>query len=45
MCIRDSAKIESAIITLMTPEPTNGIYKTKGAEYFLNQYGLSLIHI
>jgi len=37
--VANFAKIESAIITLMTPEPTNGIYKTKGAEYFLNQYG------
>jgi hypothetical protein len=32
-------RINSAVITLMTPEPTDGIYKTKGAEVFLNQYG------
>ena len=23
----------------MTPEPTDGLYKSKGAEYFLNKYG------
>lgn len=32
-------KISSAVITLMTPEPTDGIYKTKGAEYFIKKYG------
>jgi hypothetical protein len=32
-------KISSAVITLMTPEPTDGIYKTKGAEYFIQKYG------
>lgn len=32
-------RVNSAIITLMTPEPTNGIYKTEGAEAFLRQYG------
>jgi len=32
-------KINSAIITLMTPEPTDGIYKTEGAEYFIRKYG------
>lgn len=34
-------KISSAVITLMTPEPTDGIYKTKGAEYFIKKYGYS----
>lgn len=29
----------SAVITLMTPEPTDGIYKTKGAEFFIRNYG------
>jgi len=29
----------SAVITLMTPEPTDGLYKSKGAEFFLNNYG------
>ncbi|GAB1447186.1 hypothetical protein MASR2M44_01770 [Bacteroidota bacterium] len=32
-------RISSAVITLMTPEPTDGIYKTKGAEEFLRIYG------
>lgn len=31
--------IKSSIITLMTPEPTHGIYKTQGAEYFIRTYG------
>jgi hypothetical protein len=33
------SKITSAIITLMTPEPTDGIYKTEGTEAFLRKYG------
>ena len=32
-------RVNSAIITLMTPEPTDGIYKTDGAETFLRKYG------
>jgi hypothetical protein len=32
-------RMNSSVITLMTPEPTDGIYKIKGAEVFLNQYG------
>ncbi len=32
-------KLNSAIITLMTPEPTDGIYKTEGAEAFIRKYG------
>ena len=32
-------RVNSAIITLMTPEPTDGIYRTDGAEAFLRQYG------
>lgn len=32
-------RINSAVITLMTPEPTNGIYKSEGAESFLKKYG------
>lgn len=32
-------KINSAIITLMTPEPTDGFYKTQGTEAFLKKYG------
>lgn len=29
----------SAVITLMTPEPTSGIYIEKGTEYFIRHYG------
>lgn len=32
-------RINSAVITLMTPEPTDGIYKTEGAEAFIRKYG------
>lgn len=32
-------RINSAVITLMTPEPTGGIYKNFGAEEFLKNYG------
>jgi hypothetical protein len=32
-------RINSAVITLMTPEPTDGIYKTHGADYFVRTYG------
>lgn len=32
-------RINSAVITLMTPEPTDGIYKKDGAEVFLKKYG------
>jgi hypothetical protein len=31
--------INSAVITLMTPEPTDGFYKTNGAESFIRTYG------
>lgn len=31
--------IKSKAITLMTPEPTDGLYKSKGAEYFVKTYG------
>jgi len=37
--VTNFAKINSAIITLMTPEPTDGIYKTEGAEAFIRKYG------
>jgi hypothetical protein len=33
------ARINSKVITLMTPEPTDGFYKTSGAEAFLRKYG------
>ncbi len=32
-------RISSSVITLMTPEPTEGLYKTHGAEEFLKLYG------
>jgi hypothetical protein len=32
-------QLNSAVITLMTPEPTDGIYKTKGTDVFLKNYG------
>ncbi|TWW01362.1 MvaI/BcnI family restriction endonuclease [Chitinophaga pinensis] len=32
-------RVNSAVITLMTPEPTNGIYKDEGVKEFLNRYG------
>jgi hypothetical protein len=32
-------RLNSSIITLMTPEPTSGLYVTKGIEAFIRQYG------
>lgn len=32
-------RINSSIITLMTPEPNDGLYQTKGADYFIRNYG------
>lgn len=32
-------RINSKVITLLTPEPTDGFYKTSGAEAFLRKYG------
>ncbi len=32
-------KINSSVITLMTPEPTGGLYKTQGVDYFIRKYG------
>lgn len=37
--VTNFANINSAVITLMTPEPTDGIYKTEGAESFIRKYG------
>jgi len=37
--VTNFAKINSKIITLMTPEPTHGFYKTEGAEAFIRKYG------
>lgn len=32
-------RINSAVITLMTPEPTDGIYRLEGTETFIRKYG------
>lgn len=37
--VKKFERIGSSIITLMTPEPTDGLYKTKGTEYFIRNYG------
>ena len=37
--VKKFENINSSVITLMTPEPTDGLYKTKGAEYFIRTYG------
>lgn len=37
--VKSLENINSAIITLMTPEPTDGLYKTKGVEHFIRTYG------
>lgn len=34
-------RISSSVITLMTPEPTDGFYKTAGTGNFLRRYGYS----
>ncbi len=37
--VKNFTRINSAIITLMTPEPTEGLYKSEGAEAFIRKYG------
>jgi hypothetical protein len=37
--VKKFENINSSVITLMTPEPTSGLYKTKGTEYFIKTYG------
>jgi hypothetical protein len=39
--VNNFQNINSKVITLFTPEPTGGIYKNEGAEYFLREYGYS----
>ena len=39
--VTNFSKIDSAVITLMTPEPTDGLYKAEGAESFIRKYGYS----
>ncbi|HJS00744.1 MAG TPA: MvaI/BcnI family restriction endonuclease [Flavobacterium sp.] len=37
--VNNFERINSKVITLMTPEPTDGFYKSAGAEAFLRKYG------
>lgn len=37
--VKEFTKFNSSIITLMTPEPTNGFYTEKGVEAFIRKYG------
>ncbi|MGE0383007.1 MAG: MvaI/BcnI family restriction endonuclease [Hyphomicrobium sp.] len=37
--VRDFRKLQSAIITLMTPEPDGGLYKDDGPEAFVRKFG------
>ncbi len=37
--VKDFKHLNSSTITLMTPEPTGGVYKTDGIHKFLTQYG------
>lgn len=37
--VKDFNKYNSAIVTLMTPEPTNGFYVDSGIEAFIRKYG------
>ena len=37
--VRKFHLLNSSVITLMTPEPTGGLYKSNGTEYFIRNYG------
>jgi hypothetical protein len=37
--ITNFARVGSATITLMTPEPTEGLYVSQGVDYFIRTYG------
>ena len=37
--VKNLSKINSAVITLMTPEPTHGYYVTDGVEQFVRRFG------
>jgi hypothetical protein len=37
--VKKIENINSSVITLMTPEPTDGLYKSEGTEYFIKTYG------
>ena len=34
----------SPVVTLMTPEPTGGVYKDKGIDYFMRKYGYPAVN-
>ncbi|MEI9917366.1 MAG: MvaI/BcnI family restriction endonuclease [Bacteroidota bacterium] len=37
--VKDFKKLDSSVITLMTPEPTHGYYVSAGKEAFIRKYG------
>jgi len=37
--VKSFDKINASVITLMTPEPTHGLYVTQGTEAFIRRYG------
>ena len=37
--VKAFSKLSSSVVTLMTPEPTNGLYVTDGIENFIKKYG------
>lgn len=37
--VKDFKKYNSSVVTLMTPEPTNGLYIDQGIESFIRKYG------
>lgn len=37
--VKDFRKYNGSVVTLMTPEPTNGFYVDKGIEAFIRKYG------
>ncbi len=37
--VRNFTKLSSSVITLMTPEPTDGIYQSQGVEFFIRKFG------
>jgi hypothetical protein len=39
--VRNFNAINSSVITLMTPEPTDGYYAKEGSQAFIRKYGYS----
>lgn len=37
--VKNFNNLNSSIITLFTPEPTDGLYKSNGVDYFIKNYG------